>query len=248
MILKHNHRQGEGCKWANVLNEFRLGKVSDENFALIEERVTEDPHLDFNSMHLSYTNPEVQDINDKMLNRLETELVSIPAIKKYPKGRKPTIQKDGRIENRNIMNVLKLKIGARCVLTTNLDTADELSNGGACGTIIGLEFKDGSIDCIIVKFDKPSCGKNLRSTKYPRLVKKYESQNGTPIFRTEIEIQLSSKGGKNLGSGSVARVVQFPIMIYYGSTAHRIQVLPFFFRFSNTLSKNNIFAGKYSSS
>ena len=224
MILAHNHRQGEGSKWANVLNEFRLGIVSDENFKLLEERVTDDPILDFDSMHLSYTNPEVQAINDKMLNLLETDLVSIPAFKKFPKGRKPKIGDDGRIENRNVMNVLRVKIGARCVLTTNVDTSDELSNGGACGTIIGLEFKDDKVECIIVKFDKPSCGRRLRSTKYPRLVKKYESQNGTPIFREEIDIQLSTSGGKSLGSGSVAKVIQFPLMIYYASTAHRIQV------------------------
>ena len=112
MILAHNHRQGEGCKWANVLNEFRLGIVSDENFKLIEERVTDDPMLDFDSMHISYTNPEVQATNDRMLNLLKTDLVSIPAFKRFPKGRKPKIQDDGRIENRKIMNVLRVKIGA----------------------------------------------------------------------------------------------------------------------------------------
>ena len=30
-ILKHNHRQGEGCKWASILNKFRVGTVDKED-------------------------------------------------------------------------------------------------------------------------------------------------------------------------------------------------------------------------
>ena len=35
MILIHNHRQGARQEWANVLNRFRLGIVTDEDFELI---------------------------------------------------------------------------------------------------------------------------------------------------------------------------------------------------------------------
>jgi hypothetical protein len=222
MILSHNHRQGASKEWANVLNELRRGIVSDEHYELIKSRVTEDPHLDFDALFLSFTNPEAQDHNDIMLNKLPSTLVEIGAIKMYPKGRKPTITKAGTIENRPIMNVLKLKIGARCLLTSNLNTVDELVNGAA-GTIVGLEKKDDGIHCIIIKFDKTSCGKQHRA-KFPKLADKYRSDNGTPIFRQELEIQLNSKKGKNLGKGSVAKVHQFPIMMNYGSTTHKIQV------------------------
>ena len=140
----------------------------------------------------------------------------------YPKGRKPKISKDGRIEERAILNVLKLKVGARCVLTSNLDTSDDLVNG-ACGTIRALEIKDDVIQCIVVEFDSESCGEQHRA-KYPGLSKKYVSKNGTPIFQQEVEIQLQSKSGKGLGIGSTAKIRQFPIMIYYASTAHKIQV------------------------
>ena len=35
MILVHNHRQGARGAWANVLNEFRQGIVTDENFEIL---------------------------------------------------------------------------------------------------------------------------------------------------------------------------------------------------------------------
>ena len=67
MILKHNHRQGESSEWANILNRFRVGTVTDEDFKLLQGRETDDPHLDLEAMHLCYTNKEVQDHNQEML-------------------------------------------------------------------------------------------------------------------------------------------------------------------------------------
>ena len=49
-ILKHNHRQGEGCTWANILNKFRMGTVDKEDLELLQGRESDDPHLDFDAM------------------------------------------------------------------------------------------------------------------------------------------------------------------------------------------------------
>ena len=222
MILKFNHRQGASGEWANVLNRFRQGIVTDEDFELLKGRVTEDPLLEFDAMYLSFTNLEAQDHNDKMLDKLPSPLVQIKAIKMYPKGREPKIKKAGTIENRPIMNILKLKVGARCLLTSNLNTVDGLVNG-ASGSIIGLETNNDGINAIITKFDNPSCGQQHRGN-FPRLANKYHSDNGTPIFRQELEITLNSNKGKSLGRGSIAKVQQFPMMMNYGSTTHKIQV------------------------
>ena len=222
MILTFNHRQGASGEWANVLNRFRRGIVTDEDYELLKGRVTEDPLLEFDAMYLSFTNLEAQDHNDKMLDILPSPLVQIKAIKMYPKGREPKIKKAGTIENRPIMNVLKLKIGARCLLTSNLNTVDGLVNG-ASGSIVGLETNNDGINAIITKFDNPSCGKQHRGN-FPRLADKYHSDNGTPIFRQELEIALNSNKGKSLGRGSIAKVQQFPMMMNYGSTTHKIQV------------------------
>ena len=46
MILRHNHRQGEGSEWADMLNRFRLGIVTIDDLALLQGRETDDEHLE----------------------------------------------------------------------------------------------------------------------------------------------------------------------------------------------------------
>ena len=222
MLLTHNHRQGEARLWVERLNRFRMGIVTDEDFKALEERRTDDPHLDFNSMHLSFLNTNVQNHNDKMLEFLKTPLIATQATKVYPKGRTPTIKSGGRIEDLQVLDVLNFKIGARCVMVYNVNIPDGLVNGST-GIIIGVEYKKNNVDCIIVKFDKDTSGQQQRE-RYPGLTAKYKSQNGTPIFRHEIECTLPTKMGKSLGFGSIAKINQFPLIVNYASTAHKIQV------------------------
>ena len=223
MILMHNHRQGDAEAWIARLNRFRKGIVTNEDFEALKERVTDDPHLDLDSMHLGYLNQFVQDHNLEMLTHLRTPLITSQATKVYPKGRKPKVRPDGRIEDLQCLDVLRLKIGARCVLIHNINTVDDLVNGSA-GSIIGVEYKKGVLDCIIVKFDKDSSGQQHRQ-KHPNVAAKYSKENGTPIYRHEFECILASRKGRSLGLGSMAKIFQFPMIINYASTAHKIQVM-----------------------
>ena len=221
-ILKNNHRQGDGCVWANSLNRFREGIVEEEDLKLLQSRETNDPHLDFDSMHLAYTNLETQDHNDKMMSKLKTPLVEFKAVKKYPKGRRAYIRPDGRIEDTNILDKLKVKVGARIALVWNIDTIDDLVNGST-GTIIAFEPDINNIECIIVRFDNNSWGRMQRE-RNPKYAKMYQKENGTPIFREPIDVMGKTKNGNFLGTGSAAKIIQFPIVPFYASTNHKIQV------------------------
>ena len=64
----------------------------------------------------------------------------------------------------------------------------------------------------------------MQRTRYPRYAEKYKENNGTPIFRQEMEAMGRTRKGGNLGHGSTAKIQQFPLIIYYGSTNHKIQV------------------------
>ena len=89
-----------------------------------------------------------------MLSQLELEERHFQSIKSYPKGRKPFIKPDGRIENLSVLDVLKVKIGARVVMVWNVDVIDDLVNGST-GTVVGFDYdKRSKQECIIVKFDK----------------------------------------------------------------------------------------------
>ena len=94
-ILRHNHRQGASSVWADILNRFRMGIVTEEDLEYLKERETDDPHLDLESLHLCYKNQETQKHNDKMLSQLKPSERKFQSLKRYPKVRKPFIKPDG---------------------------------------------------------------------------------------------------------------------------------------------------------
>ena len=66
VTLNHNHRQGEGSNWTQTLNRMRIGEPSEEDLVLLKSRCINKlsknyPH---EACHLSYTNKEVNDINN----------------------------------------------------------------------------------------------------------------------------------------------------------------------------------------
>ena len=119
------------------------------------------------------------------------------------------------------METFEFKIGARVTMIKNIDLVDDLFNG-AGGTIVGVEYNKNGINCIIVQFDLESCGQTQRA-KYPGLAKKYAHCNGTPIFKHEHEFHLKTRKG-GFVTGAKAKLQQFPLRLYYASTAHKIQV------------------------
>jgi hypothetical protein len=86
LILQHNHRQGEGNAWATTLNRFRVGQVIPEDIELLESRRSSKTFLEEECMHVFYTNLEVKNHNDQMLEKLPQPKITIKAIKTLPKG------------------------------------------------------------------------------------------------------------------------------------------------------------------
>ena len=222
-ILKHNHRQGASSEWANILNRFRVGIITEEDLQYLKAHETDDQHLDLDALHLCFKNKETQDHNHKMISELDKGERQFQALKRYPKGRKPFIKPDGRIEDLNVLDVLTLKIGARVVMVFNVNTLDDLLNGST-GTVVGFDFDNKSNqECVIVKFDKECMGQKQRLS-YPHLAKKYASGNGTPVFREQMDTMGRTQKGAQLGFGSNVKIYQFPLVLNYASTNHKIQV------------------------
>ena len=224
IILKENHRQKDEKEWADCLNRFRVGVVTEPDVARLRKRVTTEEFLDQNSLHVFYKNKDVTNHNKRMLETLPGPLYQSKAFHTLPKGKTEYINPSkGTTGSTEFLDILDMKIGARCVLNYNLDMIDDLFNG-ATGKIVGIEFNNkGNMECIIVRFDDENCGIHLRS-KHPTLAKKYEESRGTPIYRFELDYQLQTRRFK---SGEKAKVLQFPLKINYAQTAHKMQVLFF---------------------
>ena len=223
-VLRENHRQGDGNAWANILNELRVGIVTDEAISVLQSRVTDQPFFDESAMHVFYTNAEVFDHNMSMLDKLDSEEYQIPATKIHPQWYKPEIsRKDGTIDSTQYLDTLLVKVGARVSLSFNISLMDNLVNGslGTIETGIETDKTGDKVSAIIVDFDDKDCGHRQRE-KYPGLSRKYSNLNGTPITRHSLEYQIPTKSGKHHPGAATA--IQFPLRLAYASTGHKMQV------------------------
>ena len=219
--LEYNHRQGDGNAWANVLNQIREGDVTTETEQLLKSRLTGlDDHNELTTCHVFYRNEDVEAHNNKMLNLLPGHPVEISAVENVPGKYIPILTSYGTIDKSGFMRILYLKLRARVIMISNVSTIDGLVNG-ATGNILDFIVNDkGHVDCIIVVFDSEDCGREYRN-RYPEISEKYKEDNGTPVFRRNIEYQTGKSKQKH---GGKAKVLQFPLRLAWGMTAHKMQV------------------------
>ena len=220
-LLEHNHRQGEGGKWTESLNRFRIGTFTEDDLNILKGRVTKDEFLDSNAEHVMFKNKTVTDHNNKMLQSLKSPEVVLPAFKFPIKGYRYKVNPDtNNIDSTNFKDVLVLKTGARICVTFNIGTVDGLVNGTS-GTVIDfIRNKKENVDAIIIDFDQPKFGEYQRK-KYKYYLNPKKHGNGTPILRHELKYQASAKGFKTTVE---PKILQFPMCLSWASTAHKMQV------------------------
>ena len=220
--LIHNHRQGAGSQWADLLNRIRDGSFTKTDIEVLKTRIIEDadiPELS-DACHVMFTNLEGSYHNEKKLSKLQSKEWKPIAECFGPPGYEPSITAYGTIADTGLKKILKIKEGARTVLLVNINTSDCLVNG-SFGTIIKIVSKQYKVDHLIIKFDSNLAGVKQRSD-HPIQSGPYISENGTPLFRHNIPYNIpSSKGTKHQARASV---LQFPIKLAWALTCHKMQV------------------------
>ena len=216
--FKTNHRQGtDESDYVELLSRVRIGEDNDNDIDMLITRITDKDIPD--ACHVFYTNPEVENLNLKMINKLTSELVEIPCLEnKNPRWFKSTESRYGTVGSTQFFKNLKLKVGARVALNMNVWLYDNLYNG-ALGVVVGIEKdKNGKVQCIMVSFDDKSSGEHQRK-QYPKYsnMAKYAKDNATPIFRWDLTYHIKGHAAK-------AHVNQFPLRLAWASTAHKVQV------------------------
>ena len=225
VVLRHNHRQGEDKEYADVLNRLRIGQVTDEDVQLLETRVRpmNHPEIPLEALVVSCRNVEVNKINEDRLATInETEYIF--EARNYTRTQKqinPGTDAAGSIKGTPLQKQLKLKLGAKVMLTFNIDTCDCLTNG-ALGEVIGYRFdQNGEIRQVYVHFYDADCGKTRRKN-FVTLQEQFPGKNATPIDVIEFHYSLSKKSNN---SNSNATVIQFPLKLAFAATAHKVQGL-----------------------
>ena len=221
--LEINHRQGEDKDYADMLNRIRIGEETSEDIEKLKARVRKENHLDIkretDALFIFGTNKKVNAMNNKRLKAINGEEHKVEAIclHKTIKNFSPPEGKAGEVLKTPFQKLLTVKVGAKVMLTYNVDTCDGLTNG-ARGDLLGI-IKDskGNISKMIIKFERESMGREKRR-KYPELNQKYPG--GTPIEKVNFSFSIS-KSKKSVVN--TANVIQFPIKLAFACTAHKIQ-------------------------
>ena len=166
-------------------------------------------------MHVYAQNAYCGEWNSKRLDHLDGQLYSSRS-QDFAKDRNtnlanipfPTNPRD----TGNLLGVLNVKVGARVMLTTNIDVCDGLTNG-VMGCVLGVVEKKQKIHVILVKFDSDSVGmlakeKSIYKDMYPGAV---------PIRTIEATFSVRNKGHVRVSR------TQFPLFLCWAVTIHKCQ-------------------------
>ena len=224
--LTQSMRQKD-IEFSKVLNVIRV-KVpesgSHEDKVLQSRQLNldeDDPSYPRHAMHVYARNVHAMTRNNKMLESLDGETYICNA-KDREKDTHANIA-DVTFSNNpnktgNLLNVLKLKIGARVMLTTNVDVTDGLTNG-AMGTVTNLIFKNNNSNApetVLVKFDGIQVGKNAIEHSMFRNIDKY----AVPIKKVQATFPVNGKTSSCQGSR-----IQFPLYLSWAVSIHKCQGL-----------------------
>ena len=220
-------RQRDDKQFAECLNRIRESKHDDSDVLMIKSREI-DQRSDLypqKALHIFAFNRDVDSHNALMLKSLVGPVITIHAVdskKDQETGRIETSAFDEQKKQKKpggMLKELKVAVGARVVMTSNVNTADGLVNG-ASGTITGFippppaqsdyNFDHYKPKYILVHFDEQRVGEQLRE-KLKRLVPDGIS---TPVAVHEVNLKRRKVSSKRL---------QFPLALAWAVTIHKAQ-------------------------
>lgn len=216
--LKTNFRVGES-PWNETLNRIRFGEQTKEDIKLLKSRYTKNFNRENwdDAIHAFYSNNEVNDHNDKMLNKIKEPLVTMKA--DLPKTK--TTDSSGTVDDTQFQNKLYLKKGAKVMMVHNVDIADGLVNG-VTGKVLNFAYQkvNGKLEvlAVIVKFDDDEIGKQCRK-EHSNFHPDVKQKNGVPIFRVRFTYK-SEKQGSLRKTGRDQWLRQYPLKLAFASTGN----------------------------
>ena len=215
-------RQKGDNVFIDLLNKVRIGELDIDAENIMKSRFINrsDPNYPIDAIHIFEENKPVNRHNEDMLNTNENALYSIQAVDEIPKN--VSQAQINRALNKNqsetggLAATLKIKVNARVMLTYNINIEDRLINGqiGTVKTvIINTENK---VAKIYIKFDDSKAGIDSSNKD------NYGKRNSlVPVEKICVNIKLKT----SKPSLPVIKRTQFPLMLAWACTVHKVQGL-----------------------
>ena len=122
---------------------------------------------------------------------------------------------DKRSETSGLHSTLKLAIGARVMLTANVDVSDGLVNGARGEVVHVVTNNSDDVTSVLVKFENSRVGlKSIQTSPY-----RARFANAVPL--NKYEVIFFTKGKR----GSEIKCSQFPLTLAWATTIQKVQSL-----------------------
>ena len=181
--LNETMRQQGDHQFIDLLNDIRIGTISEEDENLLKSRFISPNNADYphDALHIFAENSLVKEHNEIKLRMLSNPPVTMLASDQYPAGTTQrtieNIREKKYTDTKGLTYKLELKLGARVMLTSNIDIDDRLTNG-QIGTVEGFVITNGKVEKVVVNFDDETAGRNLKQ-------KTHIKYNGVCIERSD---------------------------------------------------------------
>ena len=211
-------RQKDDAKFAELLNHVRTATCSEQHLATLKSREIKENSLNYptNSLHVYSLHKLVDKHNEKMLNKIQQYVYTIKAIdsKKDRNTGLDIEMPEKSSDTGGLESELKIAVGCRVMLVSNVDVSDGLSNG-VTGTVSHIVVLADTVVTVLVEFDNPKVGIKAKRLSHYR----DNHPNAVPVTRHEIGFDI----GKRKCVNATRR--QFPLKLCWASTIHKVQGL-----------------------
>ena len=158
-------RKQEDHEFIALLNKIRVGIVDEEVERLLRSRFVTKGSQSYpkHALHMFAENHPVVDYNELMLNQVDGKIVLIIAIDEVPHEVQLSDNQIDAIRTRkigemgNLEGILKIKIGAQVMLTSNVNIEDRLVNG-LVGTVMKVQYDNENVKVIYICFNDQNAG------------------------------------------------------------------------------------------
>ncbi len=221
-------RQRDDAVFAEMLNRLRVRKenepLAETDKELLRSRIVREVGDDIlqaprDALHLYFLNEDVDAHNETRLVSLNTEIVTIKAEDVDQKGGRvikvnETPHQTSKKDDTSLAPYLKLAVGAKTMLISNVDVSDGLCNG-VTGVIRGFQYANSNKNmphAVYVQFDSEKIGIKARSSQVIPL----QYASCVPIVPRKDTFQMEGK------SYTTTRE-QLPLKLAWAVTIHKVQ-------------------------